>query len=140
MNSAMNDNATLAPNKPDRPKHYLRTIGGLLLAVYLPPVFAILIAIRWKDVPKWLRCASVILSFLLLPAILWEQLGKGTAHELFGPGAPAWAGYLTWSFFSACYMKHRGLRPSWLIKTGAAFIAFTLLFGTLMALTVYLRR
>ena len=141
MNSTGHADATLEANISRRKKRYLRTIGGLLLAMYLPPVFAILIAIRWKTVSAWLRYGGVVLSLLIPPAILWSELvAKGAAHEHLSKGAPMWVCWLTYSFFSVSYMTHRGIRPSPLVKVGAAFIAFTLLLGTVMALLVYLRR
>ena len=44
-------------------------IGGALLSYYLPPVFALLVLNRWKEAPKRLRAAAIVLSFLW-PAML----------------------------------------------------------------------
>ena len=125
---------SLSPEKCGRAKRALRLIGGLLLAIFLQPVFAILIAIRWKAVSRWLRCGGIVLAFCIPPAFLWEEISKGTHQEWLAFWASSWAVFLTWSFFSASFMQHRAIRPSRLLVAGAAFIFLVLIAGTVMAI------
>lgn len=123
-----------AQEKCGRAKRALRFIGGLLLAIFLQPVFAIWIAIRWKGVSRWLRYGGIVLAFCIPLAFLWEEISKGTLHENLAFWTSSWAIFLTWSFFSASFMQHRAIRPSRLLVAGAAFIFVLFILGTVMTI------
>ncbi|MGO8703428.1 MAG: hypothetical protein ACLQVA_06385 [Candidatus Brocadiia bacterium] len=61
-------------------------IGGALLAMYLPPVFAIAVLNRWTDVSRRLRTAAIVLSFFAPASFaLWIALEKSPWRPLAYP-------------------------------------------------------
>ncbi len=106
-----------------------KLIGGILLAVFLPPAFAIVIGVRWRDVPRWMRTAAIVFSFIIPLAMLWFALAEGTPTERLAEGSSCFAYYASYFFFCLCYMRHCKIRPSLFLKCAAAFLLLLLLLG-----------
>ena len=116
-----------------------KLIGGILLAVFLPPVFAIVIGVRWRDVPLRVRVGGIVFSFIIPVAILWNALVEGTPTERLAMGAACFAYYVSYFLFCLCYMRHCNIRPSLFLKCAAAFLLILLLLGFTAFIMLFVR-
>lgn len=91
-------------------------LGGVLLALYLPPVFAIGVMNRWREVPRWLRVASVILSLAFPACALLSIAAQGTGYAPWTGSPVGVLGILTYSAFVLGWHRRHGLPVAPLLK------------------------
>lgn len=137
-----NDSAPSAPPQRIPP---LLFVGGLLLALCLPPVFCIVALRRWKNVSRRVLIAALIVSCVYaatwtLMAILSGRLPKGSPQlDLIG-----WVGgsiELPLAFLlSIAYMRRRAIKASRFLIGGAVFLVFMWVLGSAAFLWLYAER
>lgn len=105
-----------AEARPPPPVPLWRLIGGVLLALYLPPIFALAVASRWRELSRGLRARAVLFSFLGPAAAVWHAATDADPTRMLPSLAMSWCLLLMWQSFYLCWARHRRRRASGLAK------------------------
>ena len=129
----MEDFATNAVDAGKKPSAWVM-LGGVLIAWCLPPVFALFILNRWKDVSQRLRAAAIVLSFLFpVGYLLVATVDKLHWRTLLLPFCFN-TGIFMYASFILSWQRHIGTQVSRLLKTCFWFILVFMNFLFLLAL------
>lgn len=118
----------------------LRLVGGVLLAMYAPPILAIIIARRWKDVPRWMRVSTLVFSFLFPVMVPLMVLTEGQPIQHLCESGTFMTYYLSYVSFSVCYMRHCKIRASLFLKCAAGFLSFMVLLSIAASVFLWMRQ
>ena len=109
-------NGSGAEARPPPPVPLWRLIGGVLLALYVPPIFALAVASRWRELSRGLRVRAVLFSFLGPAAAAWHIATDDDPTRMVPVLAMSWCVLLMWQSFYLCWVRHRRRRASDLAK------------------------